>query len=140
MKRDPRDALFSHLVRCRAEYKCEHCGKQYEQNSQGLHCSHFWGRRRRALRWHPMNAASHCFRCHQHLGENPVLFTKWIRHHLDGQFDRMSELSHVITHWKKHDLEQIRVELRDEWSRMQRERNEGKRGRIEFNVPFLDDL
>src|SRR3990167_1019129 len=83
VKRDKRDAIFSLLVRERAGWRCERCGKQFSrEDGQGLHCSHFISRRHRSTRWHPDNAAAHCFSCHQWLGEHPLDFTIWIKAYL----------------------------------------------------------
>ena len=140
MKRDPRDIHFSNLVRCRAEWTCERCGKNLEHNTQGLDCSHLFGRRRRSVRWHPLNAVAHCTGCHSALGENPREFSRWIIDYMGSEkADYLEGLANTIVKWNKKDLEQIRIELRDAWKLMQRERNGGRTGRIEFNVPFVED-
>ncbi len=83
VRRDPLDDLFSKLVRERANWCCEKCGKYHPEGTRrSLHCSHFFSRRKRSTRWDPRNAAAHCFKCHQELGENPIEFTKWIKAYL----------------------------------------------------------
>lgn len=74
---DPADKLFSLWVRWRAGWKCERCGAQFDVGSQGLHCSHFWGRAREATRFDPENCVAHCHGCHAHLTANPELHREW---------------------------------------------------------------
>lgn len=71
MKRDKFDQVFSKFIRTRAKWNCENCGKNFESNRGGLHCSHFYGRRAITTRFHPDNAMAHCVYCHKRLGENP---------------------------------------------------------------------
>ena len=59
------DILFSEYIRRRANWKCEACGKDYLNNHQGLHCSHYWSRRREATRFDPENCIALCFYHHQ---------------------------------------------------------------------------
>lgn len=74
---DPADKLFSLWIRWRAGWKCERCGAQFEIGSQGLHCSHFWGRAREATRFDPENCVAHCHGCHAFLTANPELHREW---------------------------------------------------------------
>ena len=110
IKRDKRDAIFSLLIRERAGWKCERCGKRFSrEDGQGLHCSHFISRRHRSTRWHPDNAAAHCFTCHQYLGEHPLEFAEWIRKHLGAGYRtaELRALSQVVAKFSKKDLESI---------------------------------
>lgn len=77
MKIDPADRLFSLFIRYRAKWRCERCGAQYEIGSQGLHCSHFWGRARESTRFDEENASAHCHGCHSFLTANPELHRDW---------------------------------------------------------------
>src|SRR3990167_9446493 len=110
VKRDKRDAIFSLLIRERSSWLCERCGKQFSrEDGQGLHCSHFISRRHRSTRWHPDNAAAHCFSCHQYLGEHPLEFAEWIKQRL-APFHRAAKLralSQVVAKFSKKDLESI---------------------------------
>lgn len=145
MKRDKYDALFSTLVRERANWRCENCKKVYaERSRQGLHCSHFFTRSRRSVRWHPDNAAAHCYSCHQHLGGNPLLFADWIRDHLGA--DKSNSLllaSRKLVKWRKADLEELHSEMKKELTRMEDMRRQGIQDRIEFDLnkvrAMLDD-
>lgn len=74
---DLADKYFSLWIRWRANWACERCGAQFEVGSQGLHCSHFWGRAREATRFDPENAVAHCHGCHSFLTANPELHREW---------------------------------------------------------------
>ena len=76
IKRSPLDKLFSLYVRLRAGGKCEYCGAP--KLTGDLECSHFIGRRNRAVRYDPDNAAGCCFSCHVYLGENPYKHTEFL--------------------------------------------------------------
>ena len=138
MKRDATDALFSELVRERADWTCEACGKVYpEGQRQGLHCSHFYGRRHRATRWSEINAASHCFGCHQKLGGNPVVFARWISKHLAELYGAnvpaaLEEKHNSIAKITKKDKKEMNVHFRAELKRLKELRAKGHAGRIEF--------
>src|SRR3990167_11322110 len=109
VKRDKRDAIFSLLVRERSSWRCERCGKQFSrEDGQGLHFSHFISRRHRSTRWHPENAAAHCFACHQYLGEHPMEFTRWVHNRIgQGRAGIMERLANVVAKFTKRDLESI---------------------------------
>lgn len=68
IKLDKADKIFSKFIRERADWKCEYCGKDYRDNPQGLHCSHYWGRGREGTRFEPDNCAALCFYHHRLLG------------------------------------------------------------------------
>lgn len=74
---DSADKYFSLFIRYRANWKCERCGTPYEVGSQGLHCSHFWGRARESTRFDPENCVAHCHGCHAFLTANPELHREW---------------------------------------------------------------
>ena len=69
MKIDKTDALFSKYIRTRDNWTCQRCQKQYPENSQGLHCSHFYGRANENTRFDPDNCTAICFGCHQYFDE-----------------------------------------------------------------------
>ena len=71
IKRTKWDVVFSNYIRYRDNWTCLRCGKEYSEKSQGLHCSHFYGRRSWATRIEPCNAMALCFGCHQHVGSFP---------------------------------------------------------------------
>lgn len=134
IKRDVCDDLFSKLVRCRANWTCEACGKVFAEGATGgLDCSHFFGRRHKGTRWHPDNAFAHCFGCHSKLGGDPYMFTQWATERLgSGMVEILREKAYAVTKIKPADKEDLKRHLRAEWKRMQALRAIGETGRIEF--------
>lgn len=74
---DLADKYFSLFIRYRDNWTCQRCFKKYEVGSQGLHCSHFWGRARESTRFDPLNANAHCHGCHSFFTANPELHRQW---------------------------------------------------------------
>lgn len=114
IKRDATDALFSDLVRAKASWRCERCHKDYSERRQGLHCSHFFGRGNKAVRWEPENASALCFYCHKVLGENP-------NDHRDFFIKRLGEerynalvLKAKLPRKEKVDVKMLRLWLKQE--------------------------
>ena len=117
VKRDKLDILFSNLVRRRAGWACQVCGRYFpEGERQGLHASHHFSRRKRSVRWSPENCSAACFACHQTLGENPVLFHDWIKGHLgDEKFAALRIQAEKIVRLKKQHLTEIHENLKASW-------------------------
>jgi len=135
VKRDPLDALFSDLVRERANWSCEACQRYFAPGErQGLHCSHHISRRYNATRWSPLNAAAHCASCHHKFSDDPVLHAEWIIGHVGEQnYRNLQMAAQRITPLKKHDREDIRKTLKAQFVDMRRQRERGHAGRIEFD-------
>jgi len=140
MKRDKLDVVFSNLVRERANYICEVCGNNYRYRTQGLHCSHLWGRRNRSTRWHPENAAAKCFGCHKKLSERPVEFGEWIEKHLGKRFNFVRRAANTPIKFTKLERDDMCRFYTKELARLQALRKEGIEGRIEFKTPPILDL
>ena len=134
MKRTKLDIVFSKLIRERAEYKCERCGKYYpEGQRQGLDCSHFYGRRHHSTRWHPDNAFSHCRGCHQYLGSNPAIFDKFARGQLgETRYDWLMRRHNQVTKYSEEDLEDMYQHYKAQLAYMERRRKEGFVGYLDF--------
>lgn len=120
---DKRDTVFSKLIRLRARFNCEKCGRYFPQG-HGLQCSHFFGRRHMSTRWDPDNAAAHCFVCHMRFGENPIEFTAWIKQYLgDGRYDMLTERHRRIVKRTKHDLEFLYQHLKQQLAALEENPN-----------------
>ena len=134
MKRTKLDAIFSNLVRCRANWTCESCHTYYpEGHRQGLHCSHIFGRRAVSTRWHPSNAIAQCYRCHKKGEEDRKWFCDWVSEYLGrGRFERLHLTWNKPVKWSKKIREEIYKHFKEQWNRMQEERNDGFLGRIDF--------
>lgn len=92
------DALFSQYIRRRDNFTCQRCKKQYTPPTSALHCSHFWGRSNKKVRWDEENADAHCYGCHQYLGSRPVEFTEWKKKQLGKRF----EMLNVRANWRDY--------------------------------------
>ena len=138
IRRDKRDKVFSDLVRSKYFWTCTVCGRYFPEGSrQGLHCSHFYSRRHKGLRYHPLNAAAHCFGCHQRLGENPLEFAAWIDGHIGKEnAENLRVMASRISKHSKPELEDIFRNLRASWQQMEAQRQDGVQGRIEFESPY----
>lgn len=135
---DKADKLFALLVKERAGWVCECCHRHYSrENGRGLECSHFYGRRHKATRWHPMNACAHCTRCHFRLGGDPIEFAAWIEGHLGRQdYARLQVLHNTIYRVPAVLKKQITANLQAELDRLLELRAQGRQGRLEFRSPY----
>ena len=138
IRRDKLDAIFSTLVRERAGFHCEACGKYFpEGQRQGLHCSHFFGRRHKSVRWAPLNAFSHCYACHQRFGESPYAFTRWVEARIGPrEMELLTERAHGVVKLTKADKEDIYTHMKAQLEIMKAKRAQGWMGRIEFEDPL----
>ena len=133
VKIKPADAAFSKCVRERNDWTCERCGKKYEENSMGLHCSHIFGRRARTIRWCGDNAQALCFSCHKWYGENPADSGAWVTNLLgEGHMDLLREKRESMVKVSKLEEKEIAKHYRKQLEIMKKIRWEGRIGRIEF--------
>lgn len=133
MKHSPADAAFSKCVRERADWICEKCGKQYEEGSMGLHCSHIFSRRHRTIRWCGDNAQALCFSCHQWFGGNPADSGLWVTDLLgEGHMALLREKKDCGIKVPKTEEKEIAKHYRTQLEKIKSERSDGKTGRIEF--------
>lgn len=70
IKIDLADKYFSKYIRTRDNWTCQRCKTEYPENSQGLHCSHYWNRWREGTRYEPDNCDALCFGCHKLWGSD----------------------------------------------------------------------
>jgi hypothetical protein len=92
MKTSTADSYFSKCIRASNNYVCVRCSTQYDKSSQGLHCSHNFSRRHRAIRWCKENALPMCYGCHQWFGGNPADSGAWLTDMLgEGVIDILRE-------------------------------------------------
>ena len=135
VKINPADKWFSKCVREAAEWRCECCGKQYEEGTMGLHCSHYFGRRANSLRYCPDNAFAHCFGCHQRLGSNPDDFRGWMVSKVgEGMIDILREKREDIGLAKdiKKNIKDVAKHYKAEYERLKQERLNGATGPLEI--------
>jgi len=108
IKIDHLDKLFSYFIRLRANGICERCGNTVGFNK--LQTSHFYGRRKRSVRWDPDNAAALCFTCHLYFTENPLAHVEWFRERLgEDKFTLLNIQAQTI---QKIDIEAVTLYLK----------------------------
>ena len=140
IKSDKYDKRFSLLIRERADWTCERCGKAFPEGPgrQQLHCSHLFSRRHFRLRHCPDNAFAHCVSGHRELGENPVIFRNWAVERLGEELvDLLTERTRPfkLTRAQRRDwLAGLYEHMGSELKRLQAARAAGKTGRIEVEA------
>ncbi len=134
IKRTPLDAVFSDLVRERADWTCESCGKHFpERKGAGLHCSHYWGRRGLSTRHLGLNCFAHCFGCHQKLGANPELFRSWVFGQLgETLYDQLTLRANTPQKRPKHEKKEMQAHFKKELAEIRQKRKDGWVGYIDF--------
>lgn len=107
------DAAFSRFIRERDNWTCVRCGNSYLPGTQGLHCSHIFSRRHKAIRWDERNAVSHCFACHHWYGANPILGGRWAETYL-GQdvVNTLISLKEQGRKWTVPELKELLAEFK----------------------------
>lgn len=115
IKRDKYDIAFSDYIRAKANWSCEVCFA-YVGKTQGLHCSHFQGRRKQATRLDPQNAISACFTCHRKLEEDPDFHRHYFKKRLgEKNYDALILKANT---GRKPDKDLIYIFLKSEIKRM----------------------
>jgi len=69
MKLNKADTIFSRWIRERDKWTCQRCRKDYKDNRQALHCSHYYGRANWTTRFEPDNCVALCYGCHKYFDE-----------------------------------------------------------------------
>jgi hypothetical protein len=129
------DSAFSKCVRERANWSCEKCGKGFPEGSrQGLHCSHYFGRRNASTRHEPINGFALCVGCHGYLGEHPHEHCEWVKSRLGPiAYNVLVEKRQQILRKSERATDrELAKHFRGELARMQKLRAQGETGRIEF--------
>lgn len=133
IKRDKRDKIFSMLVRERATWRCERCGKHHPPPTNALHCAHFYTRRARGTRWDPDGAAALCYGCHQHLDSHPEEKKNFVLFLLgEDKYDQLTRRYNKPHKLTKIQMEELYQHLKSEHERLQALREEGKVGWLNF--------
>lgn len=96
LKRSKADKLFSDYIRIRDKWTCQRCHTKYEPPTAALHCSHWWGRGNKSVRFNPDNAAAICYGCHRYLGSNPTEHNEFFLKRLGQEkYDQMNRLARI---------------------------------------------
>lgn len=131
------DTWFSKCVRERVNWHCERCGSYFPEghDRRGLHCSHYFGRGNWSTRFHPDNAFSHCYGCHQYLGSNPSLFKEWVIERLgEGRLEIVKDIKNdkSLGRYAKRSKREIARHYRQQHEAMHYQRINGCTDRIDF--------
>lgn len=136
IKRDKFDAVFSQLVRESFNWTCQYDGcERYfpEGERMGLDTAHFFGRRKRATRYHPENAIAFCRGHHSVMDANPRQFTRYMVGQIGSEaLDQLEFLSNTVVKWSKDDMAKLYGSMKSELEDMQERRMNGETKRIEF--------
>ncbi len=121
-------------MRERADWQCERCHKQFpDRKGAGLHCSHFWGRRSKAVRWHGDNCFALCFACHKYVGENPHEHARWVKNQLgQTRYDELTLRANQPKKYTKAEQKEMVAHFRAQLEYLQRRRRDGETGYIDF--------
>ena len=120
---DKKDKVFSLIVRLRARFNCEYSGLYYPKG-HGLQCAHVFSRRHQSTRYDFDNAIALNFASHQYFGENPTIFTAWIKKHLgDYRYEALERRHRKIVKRTKVDAEALYQHLKHEYKLLQDDPN-----------------
>ena len=129
------DTYFSKCIRERADWKCERCGAQHKEGSQGLHCSHYWGRGNWSVRFDKDNCEALCYGCHQYMGSNPAMHEERIREKLGPYaYEALQERMLSLKEGRniKRNEASVRSHYREELNKLKERRAKGETGYLDF--------
>ena len=112
----PLDLLFSKLIKIRVDWTCEYCGTKPAK--QGLHCSHFIGRRYRNTRWLEENCACLCFSCHNLMHDFPSIHKSFFVKRIGSE--EIERLENLARSGNKPNSELIKKELTEKLKEMEK--------------------
>jgi len=100
MKERKPDRLFREYIRIRDDYTCQRCGHKFnpDENLQGLHVSHYWGRGRENTRFDEDNCILLCWGCHRIWGhgDGKQEYIDFMKNKLGQQgFDNLDIRAHL---------------------------------------------
>lgn len=131
IKRDKLDAVVSDLVRERAGQYSEYSGQPGP-----LEACHIYGRRKKSVRYHPMNLVALTHFEHRHFTEHPLLFAQFIQAKLGpDKYHELCKLAVTPRKFTPRELEGLYLHYKAELERLRVARANGRLGRIEFNFP-----
>jgi 5-methylcytosine-specific restriction endonuclease McrA len=98
------DKMFSQYIRWERDGgNCQRCGKHYDQPSQALHCSHFYGRAKKATRFDPNNCVALCYGCHQYFEQRKnAEYADWMKERIgEGEFEALTRRANSYIKYDK---------------------------------------
>ena len=123
IKRNRTDDLFSDIVRERANWTCQRCNGNFENEKHIFDCAHFISRGNKRLRWDFENASAICRGCHKYFEKNPDDHAEFVRVMLGDDRYQLLRLR-KFRYWdsSKIDEKEIRAGLKLEWDKMQKDK------------------
>lgn len=116
IKVDPRDSLFSKMVRER-DGRCMFCGKGRNDPSFRLENSHFWGRGNKVTRFDAFNCDALCFQCHvNNEGNKQGFYRTWKIEQLGEEMYQVLEKRASLTgSYGEYEKKLIHAELKRQY-------------------------
>ncbi len=99
----------------RDNYTCQRCGSKHKPNSGGLHCSHYFGRARKSVRWDERNCDSLCYGCHMIWGsKDKEGYREFMIQKLTQKgFDQLTKDANTTRKWTKEEIKKLRKHFRE---------------------------
>ena len=110
IKRTKLDDMWSRYIRWRDNWQCQRCGNSFSTGAQGLHCHHFYTRRKLTTRYDDSNSVAVCHGCHSWLHGHPIEAVRFMKKRLGEQELRALEIR-ANTIGRKMDLELINIDI-----------------------------
>lgn len=132
IRRDKLDSVFSDLVRGRAGWKSEYSGRTDGQ----LECCHIYGRAKRSVRWHPLNAVCLLHSEHRYFTSHPRLFDIWLESRMSPSgLHKLDMLAATPRKFSPREIEGLYQWYKAAREQMSEQRAMGWKDRIEFHWP-----
>lgn len=137
------DSAFSIWIKCRDNWQCQSCQRQFVINSHLLECAHFERRNKKATRWEPHNAIALCrTKCHPYLEKTK--YTEHLRLMIKKfggeEVVRIQELSNTVRKWSLLEVAALNKSIRNHVKNKYgyRFKGESRQLRNRFDSTFSD--
>jgi hypothetical protein len=134
IQRGKLDIVMSNLVRCATNYTCENCGKYYPPElRKGIHCSHYWGRAIKQLRYSELNTSALCYGCHMRFTSDPWAHTDFMRKKVGQEtLEKMAVLAYSKYKFTQKEQDLALAHLIEQWRIMSIERRAGNNDKLKY--------
>ncbi len=109
------DSLFSKKIRSRDNWTCVRCKTYHAPPTSALHCSHFWGRALKSVRYDPRNCDALCYGCHSKWESNKQGEYREFKIHQLGiyQYERLERRARSIVKFGAAERKELLELLKD---------------------------
>jgi len=98
------DKLWAEIVKIRAGYRCQRCGKK----SNNLQAHHICGRRKYSTRWVIENGVALCAACHILVQENFVEASELVKKVLEKEvYEALKKRAEMVIKYTTNELEEL---------------------------------